>query len=382
MKNLAVFGSTGSIGKQTLSVAQFHKDEFNIKALVAGSNVELMLAQIDIFHPNFVGMYSSEAAKSIRERHPEIIVVSGDDVNMMAALPEVDIVVNGVSGFAGLAPLISALKAGKSVALANKESIVCAHHVIDNVLKNYGGTIIPVDSEQSAIFQCLSAGRKEDVKRLILTASGGMFKDASYEELSVVTPEMAMQHPTWSMGNKITIDSSSLFNKGLELMEAGWLFGLDADRIDILIHPQSIIHSMVEFKDGSIIAQLGYADMRLPIQYALTYPERIISELPSLDLTMLSGLTFRRPDTALFPAISLAYEAFRDGEVLPIAYNAANEVAVAHFIRRELGFTEIAKCVESTMNRMVRSEKIVDSLEKVYSIDLEARNLAETFCKK
>ncbi len=381
MKNLAVFGSTGSIGRQTLSVVQFHRNEFNIKALVAGSNVELILEQIALFRPSFVGMYCSEAAKVIRERHPELIVVSGDDVNMLASLPEVDIVVNGVSGFAGLAPLLSALRVGKTVALANKESIVCAHHVIDSALETYKGRILPVDSEQSAIFQCLTAGRREDVKRLILTASGGMFRDASIEDLAAVTPEMAMHHPTWNMGRKITIDSSSLFNKGLELMEAGWLFGFSAEQIDILIHPQSIVHSMVEYKDGSVIAQLSPADMRLAIQYAMTYPKRILSELPKLDLTKLSALTFDSPDPKRFPAIALAYEAFREGEVLPIAYNASNEVAVEHFIRRDIGFTDIAKCVENTMNRMIRSEKCVDSLEKVYAIDIEARNLAETFCK-
>ncbi len=238
-----------------------------------------------------------------------------------------------------------------------------------------------MDSEQSAIFQCISAGKHDDIKRLILTASGGMFRDFTQDELSTVTPQMALNHPTWSMGGKITIDSSSLFNKGLELMEAGWLFNIDPDRISILIHPQSIVHSMVEFTDGSVIAQLSSADMRLAIQYALTYPDRIISEIPELDLTKLSGLTFFKPDCERFPAISLAYEAFKDGEVLPIAYNAANEVAVAHFMRNEIGFTDIPKCVESTMNRMIHSEKCIDSLEKVYEIDLEARNLAKTFCK-
>ncbi len=356
MKNLAVFGSTGSIGKQTLSVAQFHRDEFCVKALIADSNAMLMLQQIECFHPDFVGMYSAESAKLIREHHPELIVVSCDEVNMLASLPEVDIVVNGVSGFAGLAPLINALKSGKTVALANKESIVCAHHVINKTIDEFGGRIIPVDSEQSAIFQCISAGKHDDIKRLILTASGGMFRDFTQDELSTVTPQMALNHPTWSMGGKITIDSSSLFNKGLELMEAGWLFNIDPDRISILIHPQSIVHSMVEFTDGSVIAQLSSADMRLAIQYALTYPDRIISEIPELDLTKLSGLTFFKPDCERFPAISLAYEAFKDGEVLPIAYNAANEVAVAHFMRNEIVFTDIPNCVESTMYRMIHCE--------------------------
>ena len=381
MKNLAVFGSTGSIGRQTLSVAQFHRDEFTVKALAAGNNVQLMLEQIEQFHPHFVGMSSPDAAREIREKHPEIIVVSGEEVNMLASLHEVDIVVNGVNGFAGLAPLIAALKAGKTVALANKESIVCAHHVVNSVLAEFGGKIIPVDSEQSAIFQCLSAGRREDVKRLVLTASGGMFREFTKEELSKVTPEMALHHPTWSMGGKITIDSSSMFNKGMELMEAGWLFDFKPDSISILIHPQSVVHSMVEYIDGSMIAQLSRPDMRLAIQYALTHPARIPSELPKFDLTKLSGLTFFEPDGEKFPAIPLAYAAFREGDSLPIAYNAANEVAVRYFVEKKLSFTGIAACVEAVMNRIICGSR-VDTIEKVYYLDGEARRVAEEFCSK
>lgn len=380
MKSLAVFGSTGSIGRQALSVAEFHKDEFCVRAIAAGSNTEAVSKQIERFHPEYVGMYSSDSAKAIRERFPEVTVVSGSEINALAALPEIDTVVNGVSGFSGLAPLLSALRAGKTVALANKESIVCAHHVVDDALSRFGGRILPVDSEQSAIFQCIEAGRREDVKSLILTASGGMFREFSREQLQKATPEMALRHPTWSMGAKITIDSSSLFNKGLELMEAGWLFGFGPDDIKILIHPQSVVHSMVEYRDCSVLAQLAEPDMRLAIQYALTYPERKVSQLNGLELSKLCTLSFFEPDCEKFPAIPLAYVAFRDGETLPIAYNAANEVAVESFINKRIGFTDIFACVRHVMNSIPCIAR-VDSADKVYSIDADARRLAKEFCE-
>lgn len=317
MKKTAVFGSTGSIGTQTLSVAGFHPDEFEVYAIAANKNAEQVVRSANEFHPKFIGMYDEAAAREVSERCPGITVVSGGEVNSLAALSEVDIVVNGVSGFAGLFPLLSALRAGKTVALANKESIVCGHVVVNRALAEFGGRILPVDSEQSAIFQCLAAGRSEDVRSLILTASGGMFRNASADELARVTPQMALRHPTWSMGGKITIDSSTLFNKGLELMEAGWLFDIEPNRIEILIHPQSVVHSMVEFCDGAVFAQMSPPDMRLAIQYALTYPHRITSQLPRLDLAALHSLTFEKPDCTRFPAISLAYDAFRDGSSLP-----------------------------------------------------------------
>ncbi len=380
MKSLAIFGSTGSIGRQALSVAEFHKEEFSVRVIAANSNADAVSKQIECFHPEYVGMYSPDSAKAIRERFPEVTVVSGEEINALAALPEIDTVVNGVSGFAGLAPLLSALNAGKTVALANKESIVCAHHVVDDALNRFGGRILPVDSEQSAIFQCLEAGRREDVRSLILTASGGMFREFSREQLQKVTPEMALHHPTWSMGGKITIDSSSLFNKGLELMEAGWLFGFGPDDIKILVHPQSIVHSMVEYRDGSVLAQLAEPDMRLAIQYALTYPERQTSQLRKLELSKLCTLSFFEPDCEKFPAIPLAYAAFRDGETLPIAYNAANEVAVEFFINKKLGFTDISACVRHVMNKIPCIAR-VDSADKVYSIDSDARRLAREFCE-
>ena len=380
MKNIAVFGSTGSIGTQALSVAAFHKDEFSVKVIAANRNIDLVEKQIDEFSPEVVGIYDEAAAAELKKRRPSCEIVSGDEVNELCALSVIDTVVNGVSGFSGLFPLLSALKAGKTVALANKESIVCAHKIVNAALENCGGRILPVDSEQSALFQCLSAGRREDVKSLILTASGGMFRDFTERQLEGVTPEMALHHPTWSMGKKITIDSSSLFNKGLEVMEAGWLFDFSPDDIRIFIHPQSIVHSMVEYADGSVIAQLAKPDMRLAIQYALTYPARLPSQLGGVSPALLSGLTFFEPDTARFPAVELAYTAFRDGNSLPIAYNSANEVAVDRFIQGELGFTEIAECVRYAMERIERMK--VASTDEVLYLDGEARRLAHAFAPK
>lgn len=379
-KNIAVFGSTGSIGTQTLSVAAFHKEEIRVVALAANKNVDLVCAQIEEFRPKYVGMYDETAAKEIALRFPSVKVLAGNEVNSLAALGETDTVVNGVSGFAGLFPLLSALEAGKTVALANKESIVCGHRIVDRFLAEHGGRILPVDSEQSAIFQCLEAGRRQDVKRLILTASGGMFRDFSSDELEKVTPEMALRHPTWNMGRKITVDSSSLFNKGLELMEAGWLFGFGPDDIDIFIHPQSIVHSMVEYNDGSVIAQLAKPDMRLAIQYAITYPERIASQLPPATPEMFSGLTFAAPDGERFPAVPLAYEAFRDGESLPIAYNSANEASVERFLAGKLGFTAIADCVKYAMEHISRGK--IGSVSDILILDREARALADEFCRE
>ena len=377
MKNIAVFGSTGSIGRQTLSVAKFHKDRFRVKVLAANSNTELIAQQIREFNPETVGLHDEKAAKKIASEFPGIKVVSADEVNTLAALPDIDTVVNGVSGFSGLMPLLYALKAGKTVALANKESIVCGHALVNETLKKYGGKILPVDSEQSAIFQCLAGGRKSDVKKLILTASGGMFRDFTEEQLEKVTPEMALKHPTWSMGRKITVDSSSLFNKGLEIMEAGWLFDIKPDSVEVLIHPQSVVHSMVEFKDNAVLAQLSLPDMRLAIQYALTYPERCETELDELDLAKLASLTFYKPDTARFPAIPLAYEAFRDGNTLPIAFNSANEAAVSLFLEKRIGFTQIAKAVEYAMKRISRGKIL--SVSDILMLDAEARTLAREF---
>lgn len=371
MKNIAVFGSTGSIGTQTLSVAGFHSEDFLVKVIVANKNVELVRKQAELFRPDYIGMYDEASALELASCLTHTEVVGGAEVNSLAALAEVDTVVNGISGFAGLMPLIHALRAGKTVALANKESIVCGHSIIDGLLSEHGGRILPVDSEQSAIFQCLAAGERTDVKTLLLTASGGAFRDYSIEQLENVTPQMALNHPTWSMGGKITIDSATLFNKGLELMEAGWLFDKSPEQIRIIIHPQSIVHSMVEFSDGSVIAQLSPPDMRLAIQYALTYPKRIASQLPPLDLPAIGSLSFFEPDGTRFPAIPLAYEAFNDGQSLPIAYNSGNEAAVELFMNGEIGFLDIAKGVEYAMLNISRGK--IRTIQDILNLDAEAR---------
>ena len=349
MKKIAVFGSTGSIGTQTLSVAGFHPDEFEVYAIAANKNAEQVVRSANEFHPKFIGMYDEAAAREVAERCPGITVVSGGEVNSLAALSEVDIVVNGVSGFAGLFPLLSALRAGKTVALANKESIVCGHVVVDRTLAEFGGKILPVDSEQSAIFQCLAAGRSEDVRSLILTASGGMFRNASADELARVTPQMALRHPTWSMGGKITIDSSTMVNKGLEVIEAKWLFNVDLSQIQVVVHPQSVIHSAVEYADGAVIAQLGTPDMRIPIQYALYYPSRPTLSGDRLDLFKLKDLTFEAPDLDTFKGLALAMKAARAGGNIPTVFNAANERAVALFLNKKIKYLEIIDIIEACM---------------------------------
>lgn len=380
MKNVAVLGSTGSIGKQTLSVCSSHTDEFRPLALVFGSNAETGIRQIKEYKPEVVGVFDEDAARSVREACPGTEVVSGAAVWDIAALDNIDIAVNGVSGFNGTFPLLKALRAGKTVALANKESVVCAGELVKEAMREGGGRILPVDSEQSAIFQCLAAGKREDVKSLILTASGGAFRRLPAEQLDSVTPEMAMKHPNWNMGRKITIDSATLFNKGLEVMEAAFLFDASADEIRVLIHPQSVVHSMVEFRDNSVIAQLGVPDMRLAIQYALTYPSRVESSADRLDLAALSGLTFEEPDLDRYPSLGLAYRALRSGSAQRIAYNSGNEAAVARFVSGELRFTQIAPCVEYVMDRMC--EASVTNTEELLFCDSEARRLACEYSAK
>ena len=377
MKKIAVFGSTGSIGTQTLSVAGFHPDEFEVYAIAANKNAEQVVRSANEFHPKFIGMYDEAAAREVSERCPGITVVSGGEVNSLAALSEVDIVVNGVSGFAGLFPLLSALRAGKTVALANKESIVCGHVVVNRALAEFGGRILPVDSEQSAIFQCLAAGRKEDVRSLILTASGGMFRNASADELARVTPQMALRHPTWSMGGKITIDSSTLFNKGLELMEAGWLFDIEPNRIEILIHPQSVVHSMVEFCDGAVFAQMSPPDMRLAIQYALTYPARCPSPVEPLSFAGLT-LGFETPDTDTFFLLRAAREAFDRGGNACAALNGANEAAVAAFLAGRLGYLELFGLVARAADEVPYIAE--PSLEDILETDRAARAYVNGGC--
>ena len=376
MKKIAVLGSTGSIGTQTLDVVRSHKDEFEVCAICAGKNALLALEQAKEFTPDLICMEDEAAALSIKELLPKgVELYAGKDAAAVAArYAAADTVVNAVSGFAGTLPLIAALEAGKRVALANKESIVCAHELVEQAKRKGGGEIIPVDSEQSAIFQCLCAGEKREVRRLILTASGGPFRQFTKEQLDLVTPQMACHHPTWSMGRKITIDSASLFNKGLEIMEAAYLFGMDAEKISVLVHPQSVVHSMVEYCDSAVIAQLSAPDMRLAIHYALTYPKRHESSFGALDLTKLGMLTFEEPDTERFRAIPLAYRALEAGGIMPAVYNGANEAAVDMFIKGMIRFTDIADHVERAMDSIANAA--VGSFEELLEYDAMARMAA------
>lgn len=380
-KTISVLGSTGSIGRQTLSVLRAHPELGRVYALCAHGSAELLLAQAHEFRPAFVGIADAAVAAALRPHLPEgtRLEAGAQAAVIAAALPEVDTVVNGVSGFAGTEPLLAALAAGKTVALANKESIVCAHKLVDAALRR-GGKIIPVDSEQSAIFQCLCGGTRGEVKRLWLTASGGPFRTFAKEQLRTVTAADALRHPTWSMGTKITIDSATLFNKGLEIMEASYLFGVEGARISVLVHPESIVHSMVEFADSSVLAQLSRPDMRLAIHYALTWPERTPSNFGALDLAEAGKLTFEAPDAERFPSIPLAYAALAEGELLPVAYNAANEAAVARFRAGEIGFFDIFDTVAYAMAHMPHGT--IRTFADILETDREARSLAEKAMEK
>lgn len=374
MKRVAVLGSTGSIGRQTLDVIRANPERFEAVALCAGRDAEAVLAQAAEFKPKYIAMADPAAAERIARSGIEARVIGGPEAaREAAALEEADIVVNGVSGFAGMGPLLSALEAGKAVALANKESIVCASALVNRALSK-GGCIIPVDSEQSAIFQCLKAGAHGEIGRLILTASGGPFRTYTKEQLRLVTAEDALRHPTWSMGRKITIDSASLFNKGLEIMEASYLFDVPGERISVLIHPESIVHSMVEFVDGSNLAQLSRPDMRLAIQYALSYPERVEGQFGRLELWEAGRLSFFPPDNERFPALGLAYQALREGMGQPVVYNGANEAAVELFIRGEIGFCEIPERVARAMAKAPRANMRCEW--DILELDRIARELA------
>ena len=375
MKKVAILGSTGSIGRQTLDVIRNNPEEFRVIAICARRDAEGLAAQAAEFKPEHIAIAEDAAADKLRRFGTKANVVSGPEASCrIAALEEADIIVNGISGYSGMKPLLSALEAGKHVALANKESIVCAHGLINDALKKHGGSIVPVDSEQSAIFQCLASGSRGEVERLIFTASGGPFHTYTKEQLELVTPEQAGNHPVWNMGKKITIDSATMFNKGLEIMEASYLFDVPGDRISVLVHPETIVHSMVEFVDGCTMAQLSKPDMRLAIQYALTYPQRTYGKFGRLRLEETGKLTFFAPDREKFPALDLAYEALRDGRRLPIAYNGANEVAVELFLQGKIKFTDIWKVVEYAMAHMDRGE--VNSLDDIEQTDKLARELA------
>lgn len=351
-KRIAILGSTGSIGRQALDVMYEHADKFQVVALTTNRNVELLAQQVEVFHPSYVGIVDSESVQEFKKYGlTGVEVLSGKEcLKNVATLPEVDLVLVAVVGISGLEPTIAALEAGKDVALANKESLVAGGHLVVEAARKSGSKIIPVDSEHSAIFQCLAGcDDPNKIKRIYLTASGGPFRNYSKDQLRHVTVEEALNHPNWRMGKKVTIDSATLMNKGLEVIEAHWLFRLSIEQIQVVIHPQSIIHSMVEYIDGSIIAHMGKTDMRLPILYALSWPQRLESSVGSLELAAMEPLTFEMPDFDRFPCLGLAYKALEIGGTMPVVLNAADEVAVEKFLKGEISFMEIPVMIEQAM---------------------------------
>lgn len=354
MKKIAILGSTGSIGTQTLEIVRNNADALQVLALAAASNAELMEAQIREFHPRLAVMWSPEAAAELRIRVADcpLQVMQGmEGLLEIAVLPEVEVLVTAIVGMIGIRPTIEAIKAGKDIALANKETLVCAGHRIMPLAKERGISILPVDSEHSAIFQALNGEPTGRISRILLTASGGPFRGWTREQLARVQVEDALRHPNWSMGRKITIDSSTLVNKGLEVMEARWLFGVEPSQIQVVVHPQSIIHSMVEYVDGAVIAQLGVPDMKLPIQYALFYPDRRAMRDNRVDFFKLGSVTFEEPDMETFYGLKLAYQALERGGSMPTVYNAANERAVALFLERKISYLQIPELIQRCMER-------------------------------
>ena len=382
MKNLVVLGSTGSIGTQTLDVVRANPDRFHISVLVANRSDELLEKQIKEFQPELAVLSDEAAAKRLKERFADKTRIEGGRQAVIdaAVYPEADIIVTSLMGFAGLEPTMAALEAGKDIALANKETLVVAGELVMAKAKEKGCAILPVDSEHCALFQCLQGQDRAALEKLIITASGGPFRGKKADQLQNVTIKDVLAHPTWNMGQKITVDSASLINKGLEVIEARWLYDVDFDRIQVVVHPQSIIHSMVQYQDGTVMAQLGCTDMRLPIQYALTYPERVVSSFPRVDFYELAKLTFEKPDMDTFRGLKLAFEAGRTGGTMPCIMNAANEVAVEAFLRGESGFLRIYELIEAAMNAGEVVYK--PSLEQLLEADRWARAFTRENLKK
>jgi 1-deoxy-D-xylulose-5-phosphate reductoisomerase len=350
MKKIAVFGSTGTIGKNTLEVVRRFPDKYKIVGLAVNDNIQGLGEQIRSFQPEVAAVFSESAGEELRKKNLPVEILTGQKGQVeLATHPHIDMVVSAIVGSAALIPTLAAIQAGKNIALASKETLVMAGSIVMEEALKRGVTVIPVDSEHSAIFQCLNGRAADEVKRIILTASGGPFLKKNLSELKDVTPDIALKHPNWNMGRKISIDSATLMNKGLEVIEAYWLFQLPVEKIDVLLHPQSIIHSMVEFIDGSVIAQMSVPDMKGPISYALSYPERLESVLPSLDLAAIGELTFEKPDLEKFRSLSLTFEALQAGGTMPSVLNSSNEVAVDGFLHRYIPFTEIPAIVEGTM---------------------------------
>lgn len=381
MKNLVLLGSTGSIGTQTLEIVDAYPDRLRVLALAAGSNVHKMEEQIRKYRPLFAVMFEEKAAKDLKERVADlaVTVLAGmDGLLQIAVLPEADVVLTAVVGMIGIRPTIEAIKAGKDIALANKETLVTAGHIIMPLAKEMGVSILPVDSEHSAIFQSLNGEPKKRLKKILLTASGGPFRGMTREELAGKTVKEALKHPNWSMGRKITIDSATMVNKGLEVMEAGWLFDVNYDQIQVVVHPQSIIHSMVEYVDGAVMAQLGLPDMKLPIQYALFYPDRLPMDTNGIDFFQLGKITFEEPDLETFTGLKLAYDAFKAGGSMPTVFNAANEKAVSLFLQEKIRFLDIAQIIGDAMNE----HKVIENpdLEQILETEAWCYELIESRC--
>jgi len=384
MKKITILGSTGSIGVSALDVLEKNPRKFRVAALAAGHNVVLLARQILKFRPAVVSVRTRQDARRLCDmlgsKHQIPVLYDEAGAEEVAAYPGADMVLSAISGAAGLKPTLAAMEAGKDVALANKETMVIAGPLVTKKARQKKIAILPVDSEHSAIFQCLAGQKPENLKRIILTASGGPFYNLSGADLKKVTLQQALKHPRWKMGTKITIDSASLMNKGLEVIEAKWLFDLDIGRIDVLIHPQSVVHSLVEFLDGSVLAQLGIADMRIPIAYALAYPRRLANDLPGLNLAKAGPLAFLKPDLKKFPCLALAYEAGRIGGTAPVVLNAANEVAVAAFVENKICFNDLPKVIEKVLTRHHAQKN--PSLEDILGVDEESRIQARSVLRK
>ncbi len=381
MKNIAILGSTGSIGTQTLDIVNQNRDELNVVALSAGSNITLLEQQARKYHPSIVSVMDEDKAKDLRERLSDmgdIEVLAGMDGLIAAATQkEAEIVVTAIVGMIGIRPTIAAIEAGKDIALANKETLVTAGHIIMPLAKKHNVRILPVDSEHSAIFQSLNGERHNEINKILLTASGGPFRGKTYDELENVTLEDALKHPNWSMGKKITIDSATMVNKGLEVMEAKWLFDVSLGQIEVVVHPQSVLHSAVQFMDGAVIGQMGTPDMRLPILYALFYPERRTLYADELDLFKVASLTFEKPDLETFFGLSLAFDAADVGGNMPTIFNAANERAVAKFLDGKVSFIEIPEIIATSMQEVYYKEnptleEILDTEKTTYEF-IESR---------
>jgi 1-deoxy-D-xylulose-5-phosphate reductoisomerase len=384
MKRIAILGSTGSIGQSALAVIDAHPDRLVVAGLAAGENAERLAEQIARYKPRVVAMATDAAADRLRASGGlsgvRFAGTGRDGLVAVASDPSVDLVLCASSGTEGLEAVLAAIEAGKTIALANKEVLVMAGGLVTEAARRNGVAILPVDSEHNAIHQCLHGRAIGEIRRIVLTASGGPFRGRSASQLEDVTAADALRHPTWQMGRKITIDSATLMNKGLEVIEAHWLFGLGADQIDVVIHPQSVVHSMAELVDGSVIAQMGVTDMRLPIQYAFSYPDRWTAPLPSLDLTRTRRLDFETPDLGAFPCLGLAYRALQSERSLPVVLNAANEVAVTLFLAGRLSFPSIAHVIEQTMNSHEPAN--VASIEAIRNVDRAARDRAQAIAHR